>query len=96
MLSNHYQVLEINNMRILPYSTTYLDTSDYLFYYQHVRGEFERYKLRYRKYEATNESFLEIKKKTNKGRTIKWRIENKLSQVLLIQRPPVLSVNICR
>ena len=69
MLGSHYQVLEIKNMRILPYSTTYLDTSDYLFYSQHVRGEFARYKLRYRKYEATNESFLEIKKKTNKGRT---------------------------
>jgi hypothetical protein len=76
MLAGYYQVLEIKNMRILPYTTTYLDTSDYLFYSQHVRGEFSRYKLRYRRYEATNESFLEIKKKTNKGRTSKWRIEN--------------------
>jgi hypothetical protein len=79
ILGKHYQVLEINNMRILPYSTTYLDTVDFLFFYQHVRGEFDRHKIRYRKYEATNESFLEIKKKTNKGRTIKWRIENKLT-----------------
>jgi hypothetical protein len=76
MLASNYQVLEIRNMRMLPYFTTYLDTSDYLFYSQHVRGEFSRYKLRYRKYEATDESFLEIKKKTNKGRTSKWRIEN--------------------
>ena len=67
MLASNYQVLEIRNMRMLPYFTTYLDTSDYLFYSQHVRGEFSRYKLRYRKYEATDESFLEIKKKTNKG-----------------------------
>lgn len=76
LLGKHYQVLEICNMKILPYSTTYLDTEDYLFYNQHVRGEFDRYKLRYRKYETTEESFLEIKKKTNRGRTIKWRIEN--------------------
>jgi len=76
MLAGNYQVLEIKNMRMLPYFTTYLDTSDYLFYSQHVRGEFARYKLRYRIYEATDESFLEIKKKTNKGRTSKWRIEN--------------------
>lgn len=76
MLAGNYQVLEIENMRMLPYFTTYLDTSDYLFYSQHVRGEFARYKLRYRIYEATNESFLEIKKKSNKGRTSKWRIEN--------------------
>ena len=77
LLSKHYQVLEINKLRILPYSTTYLDTSDYYFYHQHARGEFDRHKLRYRTYEATDESFLEIKKRTNKGMTIKWRIENK-------------------
>lgn len=79
LLGKDYQVLEINNIRILPYSTTYLDTEDSLFYNQHVRGELDRHKLRYRKYEATSESFLEIKKKTNKGRTIKWRIENQLT-----------------
>ena len=79
MMGKHYHVLEICNMRILPYSTTYLDTEDYLFYNQHVRGELARYKIRYRKYEATEESFLEIKKKTNKGRTIKWRIAGKPS-----------------
>jgi hypothetical protein len=75
MLGNHFKVLEIRNMRILPYSNMYFDTADYLFYCQHVRGKFDRHKLRYRKYEATDESFLEIKKKTNKGRSIKWRIE---------------------
>jgi hypothetical protein len=78
LLGNHYHVLEINNMRILPYSSTYFDTSDSLFYYQHVRGKLSRHKMRYRRYEATAESFLEIKKKTNKGRTVKWRIENEL------------------
>jgi hypothetical protein len=76
-LGNHYHVLEINKMRILPYSTTYFDTDDSFFYNQHVRGKFARHKIRYRRYEATDESFLEIKKKTNKGRTIKWRIENR-------------------
>jgi hypothetical protein len=76
MLADHYDVLEINGRKALPYSTTYLDTDDYLFYYQHLRGKLNRYKIRYRKYEATNESFLEIKKKTNTGRTIKWRVEN--------------------
>jgi hypothetical protein len=79
LLGQHYMVLEICKMRILPYSTTYLDTDNYLFYNQHVRGEFARHKIRHRKYEATGESFLEIKKKTNTGRTIKWRIENNTS-----------------
>jgi hypothetical protein len=76
LLDYRYNVLEINNLRVLPYLTTYLDTPDHLFYYQHVRGKLERNKIRYRKYESTSETFLEIKKKTNKGRNIKWRIEN--------------------
>lgn len=76
LLGNHYHILEINKMRILPYSSTYLDTEDSLFYYQHVRGKYARHKIRYRRYIATNESFLEIKKKTNKERTVKRRIES--------------------
>jgi hypothetical protein len=79
LLGRHYNVLEIRKMKILPYSTTYLDTEDFLFYNQHVRGEFARHKIRYRLYDATEESFLEIKKKTNKGCTLKWRIENRPS-----------------
>jgi hypothetical protein len=76
LLADDYDVLEIENSRALPYKTTYFDTDDFLFYHQHVRGKLNRYKIRYRKYEITDESFLEIKKKTNKGRTIKWRVEN--------------------
>jgi hypothetical protein len=76
LLAESYDVLEIEGRRTLPYSTTYFDTDDHLFYYQHVRGKLNRYKIRYRKYEATDESFLEIKKRTNSGRTIKWRVEN--------------------
>lgn len=78
LMGKYYKVLEISNFRMLPYSTIYLDTADSLFYNQHVRGEFARHKVRYRKYGISDESFLEIKKKTNKGRTIKWRIENQL------------------
>jgi hypothetical protein len=76
LLADQYAVLEIDNLRVFPYSTTYFDTPEHLFYYQHLRGGFNRQKVRYRRYEATNNSFLEIKKKNNKGRTIKCRIEN--------------------
>jgi hypothetical protein len=78
-LSGSYKVLEIDNKRTFPYHTTYLDTPDYLFYTQQVRGKLNRHKIRYRIYESTGLSFLEIKKKTNKNRTIKWRIQNSLS-----------------
>jgi hypothetical protein len=75
-LSDQYKMLEIGTIRTFPYHTTYLDTPDLLFYMQQVRGKLNRHKVRFRLYESTGESFLEIKKKTNKNRTIKWRIEN--------------------
>jgi len=78
-LCREYHILESKDNRVFPYSTTYFDTKDYLFYNQHIRGQLDRYKIRYRKYEFTGESFLEVKKKTNKGRTIKWRISNNFS-----------------
>jgi hypothetical protein len=78
MLTEDYRVLEMEQIRFFPYCTTYLDTPELLFYNQQVRGKLNRYKVRYRRYESTGMSFLEIKKKTNKSRTIKWRIENHL------------------
>jgi hypothetical protein len=74
--SNKYRILEISNQRIFSYNSTYLDTSDYLFFYQQATGKMQRHKVRYRIYESTGVSYLEIKRKTNKNRTIKWRIKN--------------------
>lgn len=78
MAQNHYHILEINNHRRFAYTTTYLDTDDYQFYRHHIAGKRNRYKVRYRKYEATDVSYLEIKFRTNKMRTHKWRIENSM------------------
>lgn len=75
MLLN-YRVLEINGRRSSVYSTTYLDTPGHLFFNQHVTGRPYRNKIRFRKYDSTGISYLEIKHKTQKDRTIKWRIEN--------------------
>jgi hypothetical protein len=77
LLADRYQALEIGERRLFPYSSTYMDTADSLFYCQHVRGQFDRFKIRYRLYESTDLSFLEVKKRTNKGRSIKWRIEKR-------------------
>jgi hypothetical protein len=79
-LCRNYHILESRKSRVFRYSTTYFDTNEYLFYNQHIRGQLSRYKIRYRKYEFTGESFLEIKKKTNKGRTLKWRTPNHFSE----------------
>lgn len=80
LMNGGYKTLEINDNRIFYYQTTYLDTSDYLFFNQHVTGKPEREKIRYRSYETTDTTYLEVKKKTKKNRTIKWRIKNYLSQ----------------
>lgn len=78
-LDGNYKILEINNERSFIYSTTYLDTTDYLFFNQHVTGKLERNKVRYREYEVSATTFLEVKKRTNKNRTVKYRIENNLT-----------------
>jgi len=73
IIPSTYKILEINKSRNLPYRTIYLDTDDYLFFHQQMRGMLNIHKVRYRIYESTDTSFLEIKYKSNKMRTIKWR-----------------------
>ncbi len=73
-LKDHYRILEINNNKHFPYHTTYLDTHDFQFFYQHMSSRPGRYKVRYRKYEATGSAFLEVKLKNRQNRTVKWRI----------------------
>lgn len=75
-LNGNYNILEINGTREFDYHNIYLDTPDLLLFRQHVTGRANRYKVRYRRYVNTGNTFLEIKRKNNKGRTKKWRIEN--------------------
>lgn len=75
-LSNMYQIMDIDDLRFFPYKTIYLDYSDKSFYHQHLTGKYDRYKIRFREYMLSGVSYLEIKKKSNKGRTIKNRIVN--------------------
>ena len=78
-LQGIYRVLEIGGMRAFLYNTRYMDTADFLFFRQHVTGRLARHKIRCRSYESTGGAFLEVKMKTNKNRTKKWRIENDFS-----------------
>ena len=70
-----YQALEIDGQRLQPYNTLYFDTPDYYFYHEHLRCRTDRYKLRVRTYLINDLSFLEVKQRTNKGRTVKERIQ---------------------
>jgi hypothetical protein len=73
-ISKDYFILQIDNLRIFPYSTLYYDTENNLLYKSHHMGKLLRYKIRYRKYLACDLSFLEIKQKTTGDRTVKNRI----------------------
>ena len=74
IVPSNYKVFKINGQYNLPYKTIYLDTHDHLFYQQQMRGKLNIHKVRFRVYESTDTSFLEIKFKSNKSRTIKLRI----------------------
>lgn len=73
-LQRDYRILEVKGHRLNRYRTIYFDTSDFDLYQMHINGRAERYKVRSREYADTHRSFLEVKYKTRKQRTIKKRI----------------------
>ncbi len=72
---NDYNILSINEKRLLQYNTLYFDTSSYSSYTDHHNGRPNRYKIRYRKYQDSGDVFFEIKKKIKGLRTNKHRIQ---------------------
>jgi hypothetical protein len=72
-----YRILEIDGKRISRYKTLYFDTENYDLYTKHHNGELNRFKIRHRSYLESNIGFLEVKFKSNKGRTVKDRIKKK-------------------
>jgi len=79
-VSDDYYMLHVNGECEIPYSTTYYDTGNNAMYISHHNGKLNRYKIRRRSYLSSGLTFLEIKKKNNKGRTIKERVESGFSQ----------------
>ncbi len=72
-VKDYYYILDIDGERNMLYTTTYYDTLNDEMYNNHHRGKLNRFKIRRRNYHSTKCSFLEIKFKNNKGRTIKQR-----------------------
>jgi hypothetical protein len=68
-----YRVLEVQQVRLSHYETLYYDTKDLHFYMRHQNGKKNRWKIRKRSYVDSALSFLELKFKTNRGRTQKQR-----------------------
>ena len=69
-----YKVLEVNDERIQTYKSLYFDTEDRKFYIDHHNSRVNRNKIRFREYVGSGLTFLEIKLKNNKGKTIKKRM----------------------
>lgn len=74
LAKNDYFVYKNNSESILTYRNLYYDTIDYKMYIEHHNQRLPRQKVRIRHYVNSQDSFLEVKSKNNKGRTIKNRI----------------------
>ena len=75
MAQNDYYVQETDGLRRFLYKSCYYDTPDDQMYTMHCNGKLTRQKIRVREYVSSNLTFLEIKSKSNKGRTSKVRIK---------------------
>ncbi len=73
-IKEHYSILEIDGKLVFQYNNMYFDTTDDQMYLNHHNGKLNRFKIRVRQYTQSNINFLEVKFKSNKGRTIKERI----------------------
>ncbi|MEI6946582.1 VTC domain-containing protein [Paraflavisolibacter sp. H34] len=71
---DHYRVLQVGDHRLCRYETHYYDTPDLHYYHAHHAGHGCRLKVRRRRYVESDLHFLEVKHRTNKGRTDKPRI----------------------
>ncbi len=74
-LQRDYRVLEVLGKRASAYSSLYFDSEKLDFYSLHQRGKKNRVKIRMRKYVDSELTFLEVKLKNNKNRTVKSRME---------------------
>lgn len=73
-LNSDYRILQVEGLRQSRYETLYYDSENFYHYLCHQNGKMNRYKVRKRNYVESNVSFLEVKFKTNKDRTIKKRV----------------------
>lgn len=73
-LESKYRVLEVEGQRQCRYMTLYYDTVDFKYFIEHQNGKRHRYKIRKREYIESHVSYLEVKEKSNKGRTAKSRV----------------------
>jgi hypothetical protein len=84
-MSPYFKVQQTDGQRIAPYFTQYLDTPSFNMFVMHQNGKLNRQKIRIRTYVDSHLSFLEVKNKTQKGRTQKVRVPVATPQVISIE-----------
>lgn len=72
-LPDHVRVLEMQQRRAFRYRSLYFDTPDLASYRDAAHGRPQRWKLRTRTYLDSGESWLELKVRDRRGRTVKHR-----------------------
>ena len=70
-----YRILDIKGKLIHDYKSLYYDTDDRRFFIDHHNQRVNRNKVRFREYVGSGLTFLEVKLKNNKKRTIKKRMK---------------------
>lgn len=70
-----YRVCEIGGQRLMQYASVYYDTPDLQMFTVHRNGKKTRQKVRVRTYLVDGQTYLEIKRKNNRGRTRKKRMQ---------------------
>jgi hypothetical protein len=78
--TSNYLCMQTGAKKSTQYRTLYYDTENLDLYKKHHNGELNRYKVRHRIYHNSQISFLEIKFKNNKGRTVKTRMEHDVAE----------------
>jgi len=95
MLSATYRILTIADQPLARYRTLYFDTPDLALYHSHHAGALNRFKVRTREYVDSAYSFLEVKQKTNKQRTVKERIATPHMLTDLDERSRAFLATVC-
>lgn len=75
LASDKYKVLTMDNSCYFEYETTYFDTQDRVMYLAHHNKRLTRQKVRVRVYKNSGDTFFEVKRKNNHGKTKKKRIQ---------------------
>lgn len=75
LLTEHFDILEIEGKRTFTYETCYFDDAQRTCYFEHHRGKRQRCKIRVRNYSDARLCFVEVKLKDKRGRTVKKRLE---------------------